>query len=88
MTAAPIQIRNPDVVRDIRRLADRLGLTMTDVVAEAVRKRLAEEEAAAEGARSARSGRIAVVLAAIDALPQTGQPLSDDDIYGPDGLPR
>ena len=45
MTDAPIQIRHPDVVRDIRALADRLGLTMTEVVAEAVRRRLAEENA-------------------------------------------
>jgi hypothetical protein len=88
MTDAPIQIRNPEVVRDIRALAERLGLSMTDVVADAVRRLLAEEDARDGAARHARATWLAEVLAAIDALPHDGRPLSDDEIYDESGLPR
>jgi hypothetical protein len=88
MTDAPIQIRNPDVVRDIRALADRLGLPITDVVADAVRRRLAEEVARSDAARADRARRLADVLASIDALPHAGQPLRDDELYDADGFPR
>ena len=88
MTVMPIQIRNPDVVRDIRALADRLGLPMTEVVADAVRRRLQEELGKASDAQAAAQRRVADVLARIDALAVTGPVLTDDDLYGPDGLPR
>jgi hypothetical protein len=88
MTGMPIQIRNPDVVRDIRALADRLGLPMTEVVADAVRRRLQEELGKASDAQAAAQRRVADVLARIDALAVTGPVLTDDDLYGPDGLPR
>ena len=88
MTDAPIQIRNPDVVRDIRALADRLGLPMTDVVAEAVRRRLTEENARADEARIDRKKRALDVLARIDALPQSGVLLTDADLYDAEGFPR
>ena len=88
MTGMPIQIRNPDVVRDIRALADRLGLSMTEVVADAVRRRLQEELGKASDAQAAAQRRVADVLARIDALAVTGPVLTDDDLYGPDGLPR
>ncbi len=88
MTDTPIQIRNPDVVRDIRALADRLGLPMTEVIADAVRRRLAEEVGKASDVQAAAQRRVLDVLARIDALAVTGPILTDDDLYGPDGLPR
>jgi hypothetical protein len=88
MTGASIQIQNPDVVRDIHTLADRLGLPVAEVVADAVRRRLSEEDTRTGAARGGRAQRLADALAAIDALPHAGQPLSDDDLYGADGLPR
>lgn len=88
MTSIPIRIRNPDVVRDIRVLADRLGLPMTEVVADAVRRRLQEEPGKVTDAQAAAQRRVADVLARIDALAVTGPILTDDDLYGPDGLPR
>jgi hypothetical protein len=88
MTDAPIQIRNPDVVRDIRILAARLGLPMTEVVADAVRRRLAEEDGRVGAAQAGLAKRLADVLASIDALPHTGRPLRDEDLYHADGLPR
>ena len=88
MTSIPIRIRNPDVVRYIRALADRLGLPMTEVVADAVRRRLQEEPGKASDAQAAAQQRVAGVLARIDALAVTGPVITDDDLYGPDGLPR
>lgn len=80
MTGIPIQIRNPDVVRDIRALADRLGLPMTEVVADAVRRRLQEELCKASDAQAAAQRRVVDVLARIDALAVTGPILKDDDL--------
>ena len=88
MTSIPIRIRNPDVVRDIRALADRLGLPMTEVVADAVRRRLQEEPGKASDVQAAAQRRVLDVLARIDALAVTGPVITDDDLYGPDGLPR
>ena len=78
MTSIPIRIRNPDVVRDIRVLADRLGLPMTEVVADAVRRRLQEEPGKVTDAQAAAQRRVADVLARIDALAVTGPVLTDD----------
>lgn len=88
MSEAPIQIRNPEVVRDIRILAQRLGLPMTEVVGEAVRRCLAEDDAQRMGKEAARAERLAAVLAEIDALPHAGQALTDADLYNADGFPR
>jgi hypothetical protein len=88
MKIIPIRIRNPDVVRDIRALADRPGLPITEVVADAVRRRLQNEPGKASDAQAAAQRRVADVLARIDALAVTGPILTDDDLYGPDGLPR
>ena len=88
MTVAPIQIRNPDVGRDIRALAERLGLPLTDVSADAVRRRLAEAVGKEADAQAAARRRVVDVLARIDALAVTGPILTDDDLCGPDGLPR
>jgi hypothetical protein len=43
MTISPIQIRNPDVVLDIRELAERLGVPITYAVADAVKLRLSQQ---------------------------------------------
>ena len=80
MTSIPIRIRNPDVVRDIRALADRLGLPVTEVVADAIRRRLQEEPGKASDAQAAAQRRVADVLARIDALAVTGPVLTDDDL--------
>jgi hypothetical protein len=82
MTDAPIQIRNPDVVRDIPALAERLGLPLTHVIADAVRRRLAEAVGNKADAQAAARRRV------VDALAVTGPMLKDDDVCGPDGLPR
>ena len=91
MAVATIQIRNPDLVRDIRALAGRLGLPLTDVIADiadAIRRRLAEAVGREADAQAAARRRVVDVLARIDALAVTGPILTDDDLYGLDGLPR
>jgi hypothetical protein len=88
MIDAPIQIRNPDVVRDIRKLAERTGQLLTEAVAEAVRARLAEVEGKDAVSIAERRMRIAGAAAAFRALPHDGTPLTDADIYDEDGLPR
>ena len=80
MTGITIRIRNPDVVRDIRALADRLGLPVTEVVADAIRRRLQEEPGKASDAQAVAQRRVADVLARIDALSVTGPVLTDDDL--------
>jgi hypothetical protein len=88
MTEAPIQIRNPHVIRDIRALAERLDRPITEVVAEAVRRRLAEEEAQDQDGQAARRRRLADILTRIDALPRLGPRLSDSDFFDSEGFPR
>jgi hypothetical protein len=87
MTDTPIQIRNPDVVRDIHTLSERLGLPIADVVADAVRRRLAEESVRIEDRLHDRRRRIEQVLERIDALPKRGALIADNDLYDDDGFP-
>jgi hypothetical protein len=88
MNEPPIQIRNPEVVRDIRLLAQRLNLPLTEVVGEAVRRCLAEDEIQRTARHAARSQALAAVLADIDALPHAGPAIADADLYDADGFPR
>ena len=76
-----------DVVRDIRALAERLGLPVTDVIVDAVHRRLAEEIGKEADAQAAARRRVVDVLARLDALAVNGPILTDADLCGPDGLP-
>lgn len=83
-----ILIRNPDVVRDIQKLAEQIGTDVDDAVAEAVRAQLRSEDTPTGEAMPKRDDRIRAALAAWDALPHRGTPLTDDDLYDEHGLPR
>ena len=83
----PIQIRNEDVVRDIRELAALKNEAITEAVATAVRAELIKARRAATPAAE-RERRIDEILARVRALPRTGQTLTDEDLYDEDGLPR
>jgi hypothetical protein len=87
MADTTILIENPEIVRDIQRLAARTGKPAADAVAEAVRARLGEPPQIATS-RAEKDAELAEILARIDALPHTGKPLTDDDLYDEDGLPR
>jgi hypothetical protein len=82
----PIQIKNEDVVRDIRELAALRGQAITDTVGEITR---AELERARRRASSEDNDReIDRILAEIRALPRVGVVPHDDDFYDEDGLPK
>ena len=85
---APIQIRNPDVVRDIRLLAELMQQPITDVVAEAVRAKLAEAQRAREADNADRLKRLEELHRRVAALPKIGPLLRDADFYDEDGIPK
>lgn len=75
-----LNIKNERVHAMAREAAERLGTTQTGAVEEALRRLLTEDTAA-------RRARIDVILA--DMRARLGDaPLSTDDLYGEDGLPR
>ncbi|HXJ38416.1 MAG TPA: type II toxin-antitoxin system VapB family antitoxin [Bryobacteraceae bacterium] len=84
----PIQIRKPDVVNDIRALAALTGKSITDVVAESVRARLAEAQRERHKDFNLLMHDIHELQARLKALPVLGPPLTDADLYDEDGLPR
>lgn len=88
MADTTILIKDPDVVRDIQRLAEQRGKLATDAVADAVRAQLAGASTRTEAEIADRQAKVAAILAEIDALPHDGIPLTDEDLYGEDGLPR
>ena len=81
-----IEIKRPDVVRDIRELAERTGKPEVEAVADAVRARLAHGRTDARTPE--QDAELSAILARIDALPRVGEPLTDADLYDDRGLPR
>ena len=88
MSDAPIQIRNPDVTRAIRALAEKKGRPITDVVAEAVNTELQRFEEGREAEVQRRLALIENAVARFNALPVVGSLLTDDDLYDEDGFPK
>jgi len=86
--ADTIVIENPEVVRDIQALAARTGKPAPEAVAEAVRAQLGASPPPSEADIALRRAKVAAALAEIDALPHLGEPLTDDDLYDADGMPR
>ena len=86
MTATPVQIRKEDVVRDIRELASLTGQPITEAVAAAVRSEL--QRARRSSDIEERSRAIREIVRRFHELPIVGPPLTDDDLYDEDGLPR
>jgi hypothetical protein len=88
MNDAPIQIRNPEVTRAIRELAEKKGQPITEVVADAVQAELARLGDAQEAEVQRRIAKAEAIVARFRALPKLGPPLIDDDLYDEDGLPK
>src|SRR5579883_819274 len=62
MSDAPIQIRNPEVVRAIRRLAEQTGLPITEAVGEAVQAELLRREEVGEAEYRSRRAAIREIV--------------------------
>ena len=88
MNDAPIQIRNPEVTRAIRALAEKKGQPITDVVAEAVNAELERLEDVRKTEAQRRLALIEDAVTRFNALPVVGPLLADDDLYDEDGFPK
>jgi hypothetical protein len=88
MNDAPIQIRNPEVTKAIRALAQKRGLPITEAVAEAVKAELKRLEGLREAEVQRRLAAIHEAVERFNALPIVGPLLTDDDLYDEDGLPK
>ena len=88
MNDAPIQIRNPEVVRAIRELAAQRGQPITQVVSDAIGAELRREGSKIDEEHARRLRAIRAIVKHFNELPVVGPGLTDDDLYDEDGLPR
>jgi hypothetical protein len=88
MRHQPVQIRNDEVVRDIRELAELTGKPITDVVAVAIRSELARARRRAASSPEQRRRAVDDAVRRFEQAPTIGPMLNDDDLYDDAGLPR
>ena len=84
----PIQIRNAEVVENIRELARLRGAGLTETVEAAVRETLERERALKADDLAARRAKVMTLLEEIWARPRTGEVLTDADLYDEEGFPK
>jgi hypothetical protein len=82
----PVQIRNEEVVREVREAANLTGRSITEVVSEGVRLFLERERRLRTA--EARAREVDRIIKEVRALPRIGPPLTDDDLYDEYGLPK
>lgn len=83
-----LNIKNDEVHARVRRLAELTGLSQTAAVDDAVRRRLEEIEGGA-GRRQVRIDALVHALQVnLTAVERRALMAADDELYGPDGLPR
>jgi hypothetical protein len=85
---APIQIRKPEVVEDIRKLAERTKLPITEAVGRAVRAEMQRLETDRAADAEAKIRDVKEMVARISKLPVVGPMLTDEDLYDELGLPK
>jgi len=88
MNDTPIQIRNPEVVRAIRALAQKTGQPITEAVGVAVEAELKRRDVVSDEERARRLRAMREAVKRFHQLPIVGPLLTDDDLYDEDGLPR
>lgn len=88
MNDAPIQIRNPEVVRAIRALAEKTGQPLTEAVGVAVKQELRRQKFERDAEFERRLKAIHEVAEKFRDLPIVGPLITDDDIYDEDGMPK
>jgi hypothetical protein len=85
---APIQIRKAEVVEDIRKLAERTKLPITEAVGRAVRAEMQRLETTRADDIDAKFREVDELVKRFNALPTVGPMLTDDDLYDEWGLPK
>ena len=88
MTDAPIQIKNPEVVRAIREVAARKGQPITQALGELAQAELDRISVAEEARVQRKLAAIREAVEALHRLPRIGPQLADDDFYDEDGFPK
>lgn len=88
MNDAPIQIRNPEVVRAIRALARKTGQPITEAVGVAVNAELRRQKVKRDAEFERRLKAIHEAAEKFRGLPIVGPLLTDDDLYDEDGMPK
>lgn len=85
---APIQIRKPRAVELIRKVAAGRGQSITDAVEALAEAELKRQETTRQAEIQRKLAAVWKTVDEFNALPITGPMLTDEDLYGPDGLPR
>jgi hypothetical protein len=88
MNDAPIQIRNPEVVRALREVAAQRNQPLTQAIGEIARAELERLKADKDARYHQRVESIRRRVAELHELPILGPPLTDDELYDEEGLPR
>jgi hypothetical protein len=83
----PVQVRNGDVAREIRELAELMGRPITAALGVVVHNEIVRLKRRM-GSADERNRRVDAILERIRQLPRTGETLTDADLYDEDGLPR
>jgi hypothetical protein len=85
---APIQIRKADVTERLRTLAQREGLSITDLVDQMARDREAQADSAKQAEIDRKIAAAEAIIAHFQSLPILGPLLTDEDLYDQGGLPK
>ncbi len=88
MNGPPIQIRNDEVVREIRELAELTHKPITEAVSSAVKAELVRVRRRSEREKAEQRAEIRRLVEEFNALPVVGPMLTDDDLYDEDGFPK
>jgi hypothetical protein len=84
----PIQIRRPDVAAAIRELASLRKVSLTDAVRDAVEAQLLAERVKTDETLRKKHEAAQKLLAYIKTIPHIGPPMTDDDLYDDEGMPK
>ena len=88
MNDAPIQIRNPEIARAIRELAEKKGQPITEAVGDAVHAELQRLDTAKRADVQRKLAAIDDILERYGSWPIRGPTPTDDDFYNEDGFPK
>jgi antitoxin VapB len=83
-----LSIKNEEVERLIRQLADRRGVSMTEALRQAVASEIARDESARKAEVEARLARIMAIVTEMQTLPVLDNRTADEILgYDVNGLP-